>query len=184
VEMLDLIKEVRAIMTEPGRSRGRLATLTLSINPFVPKPWTPFQYHPFADPGLLKKKLTALRRGLAGVANLKIMGEKPENALLQATLARGDRRLAPAIVDYARKGGNWQQVFRGRDLDPRDYALRARGPEELLPWEIIDQGLKRDYLWHEYQKGLAGRLTPSCQVANCRRCGVCGDENKACSSVR
>jgi radical SAM superfamily enzyme YgiQ (UPF0313 family) len=176
VEMLDLIKEVRVIMTEPGRSRGRLATLTLSINPFVPKPWTPFQYHPFAEPGLLKKKLTSLRRGLAGVANLKIMGEKPENAFLQATLARGDRRLAPAIVDFARRGGNWQQVFRGQGLDPREYALRLRGQDELLPWEIIDQGLKRDYLWHEYQKGLAARVTPACDVTNCRRCGVCGEE--------
>lgn len=175
-EMLDLIKEVRMIMTEPGRSRGRLATLTLSINPFVPKPWTPFQYHPFAEPGLLKKKLTSLRRGLAGVANLKIMGEKPENAYLQATLARGDRRLAPAIVEYARRGGNWQQVFRGQGLDPKEYAMRSRGPEELFPWEIIDQGVKRDYLWHEYQKGLAARVTPACDVTNCRRCGVCGEE--------
>jgi radical SAM superfamily enzyme YgiQ (UPF0313 family) len=177
-EMIVLVKEVRGLMTEPGRARGRLAALTLSINPFVPKPWTPFQYHPFTEPALLKKKLIFLRRGLAGVANLKIMGEKPENAFLQATLAKGDRRLAPALIDYAGHGGNWQQIFRRRNLDPYEYALRPRGQAELFPWDIIDQGLKRDYLWHEYQKGLAARPTPPCDVDSCRRCGVCGEGNR------
>ena len=175
-EMLVLVKEVREIMNIPGRARGRLANLTLSINPMVPKAWTPLQYHPFVEPNLLMKKFDFLRHGLRGVDNLKIMGEKPTNAYLQATLARGDRRLAPALIEYAARGGNWQQVFRKCGVAPEDYALRARGRDELLPWEIIDQGMDKNYLWHEYGKALEARTSPVCEVDGCRRCGVCGGQ--------
>ncbi len=176
-EMVGLVKEVREIMNIPGRARGRLANLTLSINPLVPKAWTPLQYHPFVEPNLLKKKLDFLRRGLSGLDNLKIMGEKPSNAYLQATLARGDRRLASALIEYAARGGNWQQVFRKCGVAPEDYALRARARDELLPWEIIDQGMDKDYLWHEYRRALEAKASPVCEVKGCRRCGVCGGKD-------
>ncbi|NTV14002.1 MAG: radical SAM protein [Desulfobulbaceae bacterium] len=175
-EMVILVKEVREIMSIPGRARGRLANLTLSINPMVPKAWTPMQYHPFAEPNLLKKKLDFLQRGLRGMDNLKIMGEKPATAYLQATLARGDRRLAPALIEYAARGGNWQQVFRKCGVAPEAYALRERAAEELFPWEIIDQGMGKAYLWQEYRKALEARTSPVCEVGGCRRCGVCGGE--------
>lgn len=172
-EMVALVGEVRGIMNVPGRARGRLSTLTLSINPFVPKAWTPFQYYPFNEVGLLKKKFKYLRQGLSRVANLKIMGEKPDNAFMQAILARGDRRLAPAIIDYAKKGGNWPQILRKRGLQPEHYVTRSRDRQELFPWEVIDHGIKRDYLWAEYQRALAGRSTGPCEVSKCKRCGVC-----------
>jgi radical SAM superfamily enzyme YgiQ (UPF0313 family) len=175
-EMITLVGEVREIMNVPGRARGRLSTLTLSINPFVPKAWTPFQYYPFNEVGLLKKKFKYLRRGLSKVANLKIMGEKPDNAFMQAILARGDRRLVPAIIDYAEKGGNWPQIMRKRGLQPEHYATRSRARDELFPWEVIDHGIKRDYLWAEYQRALVGRATGPCETAKCRRCGVCRKE--------
>lgn len=175
-ELITLVGEVREIMNIPGRARGRLSTLTLSINPFVPKAWTPFQYYPFNEVGLLKKKFKYLRRGLSRVANLKIMGEKPDNAFMQAILARGDHRLAPAIIDYAKGGGNWPQVMRKRGLQPEYYATRSRSRDELFPWEVIDHGIKRDYLWAEYQRALAGRATGPCETSKCRRCGVCRQE--------
>ncbi|MFO7605158.1 MAG: radical SAM protein [Desulfurivibrionaceae bacterium] len=172
-EMAKLVTEVREIMNIPGRARGRLSTLILSINPFVPKAWTPFQYQPFAGVNLLKKKLKYLRQALKGVANLKIMGENPNNAFLQAVLARGDRRLAPALIELATVGGNWRQAMRKNGINPEHYALRSRDRFELLPWEVIDHGIKGDYLWAEYQRALAGRATGPCETSRCRRCGVC-----------
>lgn len=177
-EMIELVGEVRAIMNVSGRIRGRLSTLTLSINPFVPKAWTPFQYHPFVEVGVLKKKFKYIRHGLRGVDNLKVMGEKPDNAFMQAVLARGDRRLAPAIIDYAKRGGNWPQIMRKNGLSPEYYATRARGRHELFPWKVIDHGIKPDYLWAEYQRALAGKLTGPCETDKCRRCGVCRQEDK------
>lgn len=177
-EMIGLVEEVRGIMTVPGRARGRLSTLTLSINPFVPKAWTPFQYHPFDEVGILKKKFKYLRQGLSRIANLKIMGEKPDNAFMQAVLARGDRRLAPAIVEYAKSGGNWPQILRKSGLSAEHYVARSRGRDELFPWEVIDHGIKRDYLWAEYRRALAGRATGPCETLKCRRCGVCGQDHQ------
>ena len=175
-EMVKLISEVRELMNVPGRARGRLSTLTLSINPFVPKAWTPFQFHPFAGLDLLKKKFKYLRQALSGVANLKIMGENPNHAFLQAVLAKGDRRLAPALIDLAVTGGNWRQVMRKNGIRPEDYATRARERTELFPWEVIDHGIKRDYLWAEYRRALAERTTGPCETSRCRRCGVCRRE--------
>jgi radical SAM superfamily enzyme YgiQ (UPF0313 family) len=172
-EMVELVKEVREIMAAPGRSRGRLSTLTLSINPFVPKAWTPFQYHPFAGVGAIKDKLKFLRKNLSRVANLKIMGEKPEKAFMQAILARGDRRLANALVKHATLGGNWIHTFRKEGVKSEDYVMRARDRQEMFPWEVIDHGIKQDYLWAEYQRALSGRTTEPCDTARCRRCGVC-----------
>lgn len=177
-EMTGLVREVRQIMDAPGRARGRLAALTLSINPFVPKAWTPFQFHHFTEVDQLKKRLRYVRKSLAGVANLKIMGEKPENAFMQAVLARGDRRLAQALIGHARQGGNLLQTLRRSGIDPGHYATRPRSREELFPWEVIDHGIKRDYLWAEYRRGLAGRSTAPCDTAICRRCGVCPQEQE------
>jgi radical SAM superfamily enzyme YgiQ (UPF0313 family) len=178
VEMVELVKEVREIMAIPGRARGRLSTLTLSINPFVPKAWTPFQYQPFAGVAVLKDKLKFLRKNLAGTANLKIMGEKPERAFLQAVLARGDRRLAPALIEYVTKGGNWAHSFRRMGIKPEDYAMRTRDRDELFPWQVIDHGIKQDYLWAEYRRALSERVTEPCDTVICRRCGVCRTEEQ------
>ncbi len=172
-ELVELVKSVREIMDVPGRQRGRLSTLTLSINPFVPKAWTPFQFHSFAQVKELKRKLKYLQAKLKDVSNLKIMGEKPDNALMQATLARGDRRMAPAIIEYAEEGGNWSQVLKRNGIIP-DHVLGSRGRYDVLPWEVIDHGINRDYLWAEYQKGLAGRQSDPCDTSICRRCGICG----------
>ncbi|MBU0673620.1 MAG: radical SAM protein [Proteobacteria bacterium] len=174
VEMVALVRKVAQRVAVPGRARGRLSTLTLSINPFVPKPWTPFQFHPFAGLAELKGAQDFLRRNLSGEPNLKMMGEKPERAYLQAVLSRGDRRLAGVLMTLAERGGNWRQIFKRVALDP-DSFCRRRGEKELLPWEIIDHGVKREYLIAEYHRSLKGLATPPCQTETCRRCGVCHD---------
>ena len=94
----------------------RLTEIYLSVNCFVPKPWTPFQFHPFGisqklEPGErrpfkeavrnLKEKLSYLKSGLKGLANVHFQADKPENVLFQALLSRGDRRLANILFDMA-----------------------------------------------------------------------------------
>ena len=172
-ELVDLTRKVRERLLAVGRSRGRVPTLTLSINCFIPKPWTPFQFAPCAPVAVLKEALRLIRRQLAGQPNLKIQADPPESAYFQAVLARGDRRVAAALLAMAATGRNWRQVFRDLDLDPAWYALRERGEAEIFPWEIIDLGIRREYLWSEYRKALAERVTEACDTAKCRRCGVC-----------
>ncbi len=174
-EMVSLIKLVHAEVTEIGRSRGQLSNIILSVNSFVPKAWTPFQYFGFVPVKELKLKIKYLRKALAGINNLKMSIDNPDKSFFQATLARGDRRVGKALVALNRTGRNWRQVFKECGVDPEFYAVRERGVDEAFPWEIIDHGLTRKFLWGEYQHALASESTKGCEIRNnlkCRRCGV------------
>jgi len=174
-EMVSLTRKVKAQMLAIGRDKGKMSNLTLSVNSFVPKAWTPFQFHPFAPLKELKNKIQFLRKQLHTEPNIKITVERPELSFFQAVLARGDRRVGEALLPLAHSERKWRQVFREQGVKPEFYAMRQRGKEELFPWEIVDHGINRQYLWAEYQKAISGKSSPVCDVSQCKRCGVCGD---------
>ena len=176
-----LVKKIKAAIDPLGRARGRVCEISLSVNCFVPKPSTPFQYHIFggrpdtkeAVAGL-RRRLDLFRRALRGLANLHFRHDKPENTLWQAVLAKGDRRLAPVLLDMA-AGRPWRQAMKEHGLTTADYAALTGDARSAFPWMIVDHGLEDSYLWREYQRALAGKTTAPCQPADCRRCGVCHD---------
>ncbi|MDX1775358.1 MAG: radical SAM protein [Desulfobulbales bacterium] len=172
-EMVELVMKVKNKILAVGRAKGRLTTLTLSINCFIPKPWTPFQFHPMADIGSLRKKLKFLRKKLAPEPNIRIKTENPEKAFFQAVLARGDRRVGRVILTRVHSNCTWRQAFKKENINPADYTLRPRGATEYFPWEIIDHAITRKFLWREYQKALEGKTTIPCDTSRCKRCGVC-----------
>ena len=191
-ELAALVRRLHGEILPIGRQRGRVSELTLSVNSFVPKPWTPFQYVSFG--GLapevaarcrdekkavlaLKNKIKYLRESLAGVANLRIKVDRPERVLQQAVLARGDRRLGPVLLDMAVQGLTMPSALRRHGLGAWEYAIRPRDEDELFPWEVVDHGITRQYLWQEYCRGLAKRKTSPCDTARCRRCGACDENN-------
>ena len=172
-EMAGLIMKVKKKILTVGRSRGRLSSLTLSINCFIPKPWTPFQFHPMEKVALLKQKLKFLRKKIAAEPNIRIKTENPEKAFFQGALSRGDRRVGHALLSMVLTNCSWRQAFAKENLNPDHYALRQRDPDETFPWEIIDHGIERKYLWSEYQRALREKTTISCDTSRCKRCGVC-----------
>lgn len=174
-ELLALTDKVRQALLGVGRSRGRLSNITLSVNSFVPKAWTPFQFQPFAPLAELKSKIRVLRKGVAAMNNVRIMVDQPRTALQQAVLARGDRRVGMALYGMVKHHLSWRQAFQEQGITPEAYAMRQRGREEPFPWEVIDHGIERGYLWMEYEKALAGKGTTACETQLCRRCGVCHD---------
>lgn len=193
-ELAALVRRLQREILPIGRQRGRVSELTLSVNSFVPKPWTPFQYLPFG--GLapevaarcrderkavlaLKGKIKYLRESLAGVANLRIKVDRPERVLQQAVLARGDRRLGPVLLDMALQGLSMNSALRRHGLGAWEYAVRPRVKEELFPWEVVDHGITGQYLWQEYCRGMAGKKTGPCDTARCRRCGACDEIDSA-----
>ena len=171
-ELAGLTFRIRETIGAVGRARGRLPMLTVSLNSFVPKAWTPFQFCAFAGVPELKEKIKFLRKQFAGQANIRLNVDNPDNAFFQAVLARGDRKVGEMLFHLASAPGNWRQLFRRHDVQPEHY-IRERERHELFPWEIIDHGISREYLWAEYQRALAGKSTPVCDTAKCRRCGVC-----------
>ncbi|MFA7383118.1 MAG: radical SAM protein [Desulfurivibrionaceae bacterium] len=172
-ELLLLTGKVRKTLLGVSRETGRMGNITLSVNSFVPKAWTPFQFHGFAPLTTLKNSIKFLRKGVAGLANTRMVVDQPGNAFYQAVLARGDRKVGLALYAMLQSGGNWRQSLHRCGVVPEDYAMRQRGQDELFPWEILDHGIDRRYLWAEYQKALEEKATVACDTAQCRRCGVC-----------
>ncbi len=170
-EMVALTEKIRAVWLTEGKRRGRLGQLTLSVNPFIPKPFTPLQWAGMADAATLKKRYRAIRSAVGRLANTEVIFESPRSAELQAFFSRGDRRQARLLPALA-AGDSLRAVCCAAGLDPAFYLTRERGEEEVFPWEVIDNGVTREYLRQEYRRALRGELTPPC-APGCRRCGVC-----------
>jgi radical SAM superfamily enzyme YgiQ (UPF0313 family) len=160
-------------MVSLSRAKGRLGRLTVSLNAFVPKPWTPFQWEPMAPVKVLKQRMDLIKKALAPLANLKVVSDVPTYAFLQGVLARGDRRAGGLIGDLA-QGLSLKQAFARLHPEPDFYAARPRPRQEILPWSLMDHGLSMEYLWQEAQKAQNARQSPPCEPKTCRRCGVCG----------
>ncbi|ADH86170.1 radical SAM protein [Desulfurivibrio alkaliphilus] len=176
LELVAMVSRLRRRLLAQGRRRGWLTEIQLSVSSLVPKPWTPFQYAPFAGVPKLRRRLQLLKRELRSQANVKLSAESPEHAYWQAIVARGDRRLGQALLALAAAGvdNRPSRALAAQGIDPDWYAGRARTADERFPWEIIAPGIKPEYLFKEYQRGLKGAVTEACRVESCRRCGVCG----------
>lgn len=186
-ELVHLVEQLQSSIMPIGQARGRVTELTLSINCFVPKPWTPFQYCAFggltaADAAIestdqallvLKEKIRYLRRMLSTKANLRLKFDHPEQALQQAVYARADRRIGPALLDIGSGRSSFKQALLRHGINPWQYAIRLRDRDEVMCWEVLDHGIRAGYLWEEYQRALQGRHTAACQPTICQRCGVC-----------
>jgi radical SAM superfamily enzyme YgiQ (UPF0313 family) len=176
----DLTGRIRDRMVGAGRSRGRVGKIKVSINPFVPKPWTPFQWDAMASVSTARKKMAWLRRHLGRLANVEMESESPREAYLQTLLSRGDRRVAEIVEVLARSPDWWspiQAMRRGRhetvDLNPDAFVVEEYPHDALFPWDFIDHHIDRDYLWLERRRSIAERETEPCDVATCHSCGAC-----------
>ncbi|PLX87507.1 MAG: radical SAM protein [Desulfuromonas sp.] len=170
-ELLTLVEKIRLIWRAAGQARGALGTVTLSLNPFIPKPFTPLQWAGMEAEKVLKKRLQGMRSAIARMPNTQLHCESIRGARLQALLARGDRRVAQLLPLLA-EGLNLKQACRRVGIDPAFYIERVRSADERFPWEVIAPGVSRDYLWCEYQRAVSGQLTPRCSE-QCQQCGVC-----------
>ena len=168
-----LTKHLQHTVTKAASGRPHLAQLTLSLNSFVPKPFTPFQWAPFAGVAELKDRIKRVKRELQGQPRLRVHADLPKWAYYQALLARGDRRVGSILLAAHQSGGDWARACRQSALNPDFFVMRERRPDELFPWDFIDHGVTKTYLWEEYQNALAARQTSPCQPEVCTRCGVC-----------
>lgn len=134
--------------------------LIIGLSPFVPKPHTPFQWHPQDTVENLERKRKLLDRELKGFHHIQIRMESPRSSEIQALLSRGDRRLGKLLLRVFEMGGNWRLAIRELGIDLNWECRRQRHKDEVFPWDVIDLDLKRDYLWAEYQAGLAGEVRP------------------------
>ncbi|MEJ2469894.1 MAG: radical SAM protein [Desulfuromonadales bacterium] len=165
-----LTEQIRQVWLAVGRQRGRLGRLQLSVNPFIPKPWTPLQWAPMERRATLEKKYRVLQKRLRSRPNIDLNLESLRQSEIQGFLARGDRRVGRTIPWLA-AGESLKAACRREGLDSDFYLHRERDAEELFPWDIIEQGVQRSFLREEYTQALQADPGRVC-APGCRRCGM------------
>ena len=155
----DLTVEMREIMLKHARARGRIGKIVGSVNPLIPKPGTAYQWLPMEDPALTERKARRLRELLSGLDNVYFNIKSERHSYYQALLSLGDRRVAGAIEAAERNGGNWRAAVAESGVDAAFYIFRDRSADALLPWDIIDGGMKTSFFRSEFEKGLREEWT-------------------------
>lgn len=171
--IINLCKKIKRRFLTSSKKMKKIGSITVSINPFVPKPFTPFQWSPMDAPSTLKSKIKRIRHSLKHVPNIRIQAESPRNSLVQAILTRGDRRTSDLLLEALKNNGNWPKTLKETKLDVDSIALRERSFSDLLPWNFIDHGIKETFLINEYKLAKAGKTSPPCPVTFCKKCGIC-----------
>ncbi len=164
------------VMLPWARRRGVMGRIVLSVNPFVPKPWTPFQWAGMAPRAALEAARRLLERTLRP-KGIDVDFLSPRTAYTQALVSRGDRRVADLLeLAHRTTGGDLARALRRWPHDPDFFVAREAGTDERLPWDFLDHGVTKAHLAREWRRGRAGKITAPCAVETCRACGLdCAD---------
>jgi len=170
VEIRDMTEQFREIMLRHQRGRGQLGRIVGSVNPLVPKPGTAYQWLPMEDDRSIDRKIKRMRSLMAGIDNVYFNIKSERHSFYQALLSLGDRRVAAAIEAAERNGGNWRAAVAETGVDADFFVFRDRSTDKVLPWDIIDGGLKDHFFRSEFDKGLREEWTlpPKRQKENAR----------------
>jgi radical SAM superfamily enzyme YgiQ (UPF0313 family) len=184
-----------SILERVKAGRSRVGHVTVSLNPFVPKPWTPFQWDPMETGRSIKDKIRLLRSSLAPLGGIELDSESPREAYFQTLVSRGDRRVGHILerLNAERRddpSSIWQSLqqikreasassngSRDADLsrlpDPDSFVFRRYRHDELLPWDFIDHHIDKWFLLSERKKAHFEHQSPPCDVTRCTVCGAC-----------
>lgn len=162
--------------------RNRYIKIAMSLATFIPKPFTPFQWEAQNSEAEIHRKQDYLRSRVR-TKQVTLSYHDCKTSLLEAILARGDRRLAPVLEEAAKRGCRldawteyfsydcWMDAFKAAGVDGDFYSLRKRDFDEILPWDFIDIGVSKAFLQKEAEKAYAGQTTQNCKEG-CSGCGA------------
>jgi radical SAM family uncharacterized protein/radical SAM-linked protein len=182
-EDLAAIIDLAARTKATGREVGKPGDVTVSVGTFVPKANTPFQWEPQISMAETRRRHDLLRHALKQ-QRLNFKWHDPCLSYMEGVFARGDRRLGTVLLAARAEGcafdgwgehfdmERWLSAFRTAGIDP-DFYHRRRQQDEILPWDHLDCGIDRAFLWRERQGAIDGRYTPDCRTGACNACGIC-----------
>ena len=164
-----------------AKNKNRGVRITVSTSCFVPKPHSPFQWEKQNTMDEYIAKVNLLRENIKA-KNVVYNWHDPQTSYIEATLSRGDRRMGKVIEKVWRNGGRleawtdyfsfdrWMQAFDDASVDPMFYAHRERDKDEIMPWDVVDVGVRKEHLWHEKEQCYRSELSPDCR----KQCSACG----------
>jgi radical SAM superfamily enzyme YgiQ (UPF0313 family) len=159
VAIRDLTLQMREIMLKHATSKGHVGRIIASVNPLVPKPSTAYQWLPMADPAVIDDKVRRLRELTSDIDNVFFNIKSERHSFYQALLSLGDRRIAPVIEAAEANGGDWRRAVADTDVDAAFYVFRDRSRDTVLPWSIIDGGMKEPFFRNEVDKSFREEWT-------------------------
>jgi radical SAM superfamily enzyme YgiQ (UPF0313 family) len=159
VAIRDLVLQMRERMVGYARGRGNVGRIVASVNPLIPKPMTAYQWLPMERAAVVDKATRRLRSLMSGLDNVYCNIKSERHSYYQALLSLGDRRVARAIELAERNGGAWRRAVAEAGLDAGFYLFRDRSADAVLPWDIIESGMKTGFLRGEYEKALRAEWT-------------------------
>ena len=170
VALRDQTVQLRDVMLKHARGRGSVGRIVGSVNPLVPKPGTSYQWLPMVDTKEIERKMKRLHALVDGLEHVYFSIKSERHSYYQALMSLGDRRVAPAIEAAERNGGQWRQAVKDSNVDADFYIYRDRSNDAVLPWDIIDGGMKDSFFRNEFDKGLRAEWTlpPKRQQENAR----------------
>jgi radical SAM superfamily enzyme YgiQ (UPF0313 family) len=139
-------------MLRHARARGRIGRIVASVNPLIPKPGTTYQWMPMTATDEIERKMKRLRTLVNGIDNVYFTIKSERHSYYQALLSLGDRRVAPAIEAAERNGGQWRRAVADAGVDGDFYIFRDRSADAVMPWDIIDGGMKDAFFRGELEK--------------------------------
>jgi radical SAM superfamily enzyme YgiQ (UPF0313 family) len=159
IAIRDLTLQIRERMLKHARGRGQIGRIIGSVNPLIPKPATAYQWLPMTPAVEIDRKIKRLKNLVSGIDNVYFNIKSERHSYYQALLSLGDRRVAPVIEIAERNGQNWRAAVDEAGIDADFYLFRDRTPDAVLPWDIIDGGMKTAFFHSEYDKSLREEWT-------------------------
>ncbi|MCF0120195.1 MAG: B12-binding domain-containing radical SAM protein, partial [Oscillospiraceae bacterium] len=182
IAIAELANHIVYTWRQYSSNKNRPLRVTVSTSFFVPKAHTPFQWIAQIPAEEYMRRVELLRSKLTAKA-ITYNWHDPETSVIEAVLARGDRRLGAVIENVWKNGGKldawgeyfkydrWTNAFKETGIDPDFYACRDRSRDEVMPWSITSTGVDVDYMWNEYERSKQSLITPDCR-AQCTNCGA------------
>lgn len=168
----DLTLSIKAAVLPIWKSRKKAGNISVSINPFIPKANTPFQWAPFITKNQYDKEQRDIRNGLKKSGNISVRFESYRAARVQALLSLGGREAADLVL-LLESEPNENAALRKWGIDPDPIIHREKTFNQTLPWDFVDSGIRKAYLRREYQQALKKKISPECAPGACRLCGLC-----------
>ncbi|MGZ3635970.1 MAG: radical SAM protein [Syntrophales bacterium] len=153
--IIDMVKKIKHRVMKISAGRKRFKRITLSINQFIPKPATPFQWLPLENINAVRKRMRRIENALRKEPTVKVIHDLPKWNYIQALLSLGDRRVSGILLSAHTNKGNWPKAFKEVNVNPDFYVYRRKDVGEILPWDFIDHGIEKKHLIDEYRKATA-----------------------------
>ncbi len=150
--IIELVGKIQHHIRNCFQGKKKFRRITLSINQFIPKPATPFQWCVLENVNIAEKKIRKIENAFRREKQIKVIHDVPKWNYVQALLSLGDRRISEILLTVNRLGENWSQALKEVNINPDFYVYRQKNIDEVLPWDFIDLGVSKKALISEYRK--------------------------------